>query len=231
MTPSTNARSRTQRQHRRPIVFVHGNGATSESWDPAIEYLEQAGYSESELWAIDFIQPTSSHAEMAQQLDDYIGIVLERTDADAVDIVAHSLGVTGARWWMYDWEGHRVVDRFISIAGANHGLTSATWVSRFGIDYGPWSPASFLRSDYELLEGHPLRMLNEDETFGDVRYYTLSGSRDALFAFDPNSPYLKGATRNVVIDESHSGLLSSGTALSLLDHWLTTATTETPAHA
>ena len=205
---------------RTPVVFLHGNGVDASCWDRAITHFRKRGYGMDDLWAIEFGPSTTSHQEMARQIDAYIESILEHTGADAVDIVAHSLGVTGARWWLHTYDTYDLVNTFVAIAGANHGLTTATWVDWLGLSYGPWSPSGFLRADYEHIEGHPLNDLNEDETPGDVGYYTIRGTRDELFTLDPGSPRLEGAERNVVLDEGHGGLLTSGTTLALLASWL-----------
>lgn len=204
----------------RPIVFVHGNGTDGSCWDPAVDHFRRRGYSTDDLWPIEFGSGTTSHPDMAAQLDDYIATIRNHTGASDVDIVAHSLGVTGARWWLHDYDGHEHTNTFVGIAGANHGLTTSTWVDWCGLSYGPWAPSGFLRADYERIDDHPLKILNEDETPGDTTYYTIRGTRDDLFALDPESPRLEGAERNVVLDEGHGSLLTSGTTLALLASWL-----------
>lgn len=204
----------------RPIVFVHGNGVDASCWDPAVAHFQRRGYSTRDLWPIEFGPGTASHPEMAAQLEEYVDVVRNATSADTVDIVAHSLGVTGARWWLHEYDGHEHVDTFVGLAGANHGLTTATWADWCGFSFGPWAPSRFLRSDYERIDDHPLKLLNQDETPGDTTYYTVRGTRDDLFVFDPESPRLCGAERNVVLDEGHGSLLTSGTTLALLGSWL-----------
>lgn len=205
---------------RTPIVFVHGNGATADCWTPAVDYFQRRGYSTDELWPIEFGNSTPTHPEMAAQLEEYVATVRNHTGADAVDIVAHSLGVTGARWWLHEYDAYDHVANFVAIAGANHGLTSATWADWCGLSIGPFKPAGFLRADYETITGHPLKTLNQDETPGTTTYFTISGTRDELFALDPESPHLEGAEQNVTLNETHGSLLTSGTTLSLLDSCL-----------
>lgn len=127
-----------------PVVFVHGN--THDGCDFSIHaeaYLER-GYRGDELWSITFREGTSTHAEMARQLDDFVAKVRRETGAGTVDVVSHSLGVTGVRFWLCDlrpmldrWpsvalsadhpaaEPHfTVVDAFVGLAGANHGTAT-----------------------------------------------------------------------------------------------------------
>lgn len=203
-----------------PVVFVHGNASGRYVWDGAAEHLRDRGYGDRELHRIDFSGLTPSHTDMARELDDFVESVIEASSADQVDIVSHSLGVTGARWWMFTRDGHERVRRFVGLAGANHGLTPATYAARFGFAVGPWASSAFLRDDYHRLDNHPLQLLNSDETFGDVRYFTVRGSRDTLFALDPASPRLCGAEQNAVVGAGHVGVIDDAATLQLLTRWL-----------
>jgi pimeloyl-ACP methyl ester carboxylesterase len=134
-----------------PIVFVHGNTREACDYaDHATKFLER-GYGGDQLWSITFRESTSTHAEMARQLDDFVANVCAHTGADTVDVVAHSLGVTGARFWLSDLRPYLeeegrwpsvlleadhpaaapkfdVVDTFVGLAGANEG----TWTCNLG---------------------------------------------------------------------------------------------------
>lgn len=131
-----------------PVVFVHGNTRDACDYsDHATRYLDR-GYGGDQLWSITFRESTSTHAEMARQLDDFVGNVLSYTGADTVDVVSHSLGVTGVRTWMADLRQYLdrwpsvllecdhpaaepkfdLVDTFVGLAGANEG----TWACNLG---------------------------------------------------------------------------------------------------
>lgn len=126
---------------RNPVVFVHGN--THDGCDFSIHaetYLDR-GYRGDELWSITFREGTSTHAEMARQLDEFVANVRRETGAASVDVVSHSLGVTGVRFWLLDLRPYLdrwpsvglsadhpaaaphldVVDTFVGCAGGNHG--------------------------------------------------------------------------------------------------------------
>lgn len=203
-----------------PIVFLHGNYDDRSAWEEAAQYLRQRGYDREEVWRIEFDQASPTHPEMAAQIEEYVEEVRRETGSDEVDLVGHSLGATGGRWWLRTHHGHERTRAYVSVAGANHGLTTATWACRLGMAIGPWSPSAFLRADYHLIDDHPLKWLNRNETPGTTRYYTIRGLRDSLFSLDPESPRLCGATQNVAIEESHSGLRTSEVTHALLEDWL-----------
>lgn len=166
-----------------PVVFVHGNTRDACDFsDHATRYLDR-GYGGDQLWSITFHTATSTHAEMARQLDDFVRNIREYTGAETVDVVGHSLGVTGVRLWMadtseYDWpsvdlsDDHPAasprfdwVDTFVGLAGANHG-TYACHIGGPGCSKGPKGrtttaePCNVISPECAQHPGEPLFDLN-----------------------------------------------------------------------
>lgn len=184
-----------------PIVFVHGNTRSSRDWDEHLDFLIENGYTGDDLWAITFDKPTSTHEEMSEQLDDFILNVVRETGASKISIVAHSLGVTGSRYWMYDNGRYDLVDSFLGIAGPNHGMEISRKLAMLNATYGAGRPANFIRSDYERIDNHPLSKMNEIEPVEDVDYHTIRGNRDKLYR-DKTSPKIEGGV-NIELDKGH----------------------------
>jgi triacylglycerol esterase/lipase EstA (alpha/beta hydrolase family) len=203
---------------RTPVVFVHGNQRDACDWTGHAEFFRQRSYRGDELWAVSFRDGSPSHAEMAATLEDFVCRVCEAADADAVDIVAHSLGVTGARWWLSKYDRYDRVETFVGLAGANHGTVLTKWAHGAGLQDGTYKMSPFLRADYEEVEDHPLARLNEEETPGDVDYYTIRGTEDPLFWGCPESPELAGAT-NVTLETDHDGVRTAKQARALVFEW------------
>lgn len=204
---------------RTPVVFVHGNQRDACDWVEHASFFRRRGYAGDDLWAVTFRDGTPTHDEMAEQLEDFVGRVREHTGAESVDIVAHSLGVTGARHWMAEHDRFELVDSLVSLAGANHGTVLNTWCVETGLQRGAYRVSDFLRSDYDAVPGHPLAQLNENETPGDVEYYTLRGTDDPLFWRCQESPKLEGAT-NVVIETDHDGVRAGQRAMEHIFRWV-----------
>jgi|AntDeeMetagen192_2_1112575.scaffolds.fasta_scaffold04251_3 triacylglycerol esterase/lipase EstA (alpha/beta hydrolase family) len=205
---------------RTPIVFVHGNQRDASDWETHRRLFKDGDYTNDELWGITFKQGTPTHDEMASQLDDFVGKVLDYTDAASVVIVAHSLGVTGVRHWLHESGRDEWVAGFIALAGANHGIGYAEVWCRLGLDRGASRMSQYLRSDYDELDSHPLQELNENETPHSFPYYTIRGSHDRLYALNPESPVLDGAVENVVLQTNHDGVRESADALVLIETWV-----------
>lgn len=202
-----------------PVVFVHGTQRDACDWEAHASFFLQRGYSGDDLWAITFRDGAPTHDEMAEQLDDFVGRVREQTGADSVALVGHSLGVTGIRYWLatrnrYDW-----TETVVGLAGPNHGTVFNTWCAEVGIDTDGYQVCPFLRADYDEHGKHPLASLNRNETPGDVEYYTLRGTDDALFWQCSRSPELEGAT-NVALETGHDGVRTARPTKEHLFEWI-----------
>lgn len=205
---------------RAPVVFVHGNRRDADDWNDTCDRFLAEGYQGDELWAITFSERTSTHEEMRHQLDGFTSHVRSYTGSESVLIVAHSLGVTGVRYWLSESDRYEWVDAFVGLAGANHGLSWARLCCNSGLDVGPCQVSGFLRDDYALHPNHPLTELNQNETPGDVDYYTIRGQYDRLFWADPASPRLDGAVENLVLPTDHDGVRQTDRAVDHIFAWV-----------
>ena len=204
---------------RPPVVFVHGNQRDACDWEHYAEFFRERAYDGDELWAITFEDPSPSHEAMADHLDDFVGRVRDRTGAETVAVVGHSLGVTGLRYWLHREDRHGWVDTFVGLAGANHGTVLNSLAAKAGLQSGTYKMSSFLRDDYERLSDHPLSDLNAEETPGDIDYYTVRGTEDPLFWNCPESPTLEGAT-NLALTTDHDGVRASLTSAEHVYEWV-----------
>jgi hypothetical protein len=206
---------------RTPTVFVHGNTGDACNFSAYAADLLARGWTGDELWSITFREPTSSHADMAAQLEAFVANVRRETGAAQVNLVSHSLGVTGTRVWMEAYDRFDRVDVWAGLAGANHGVCNCpgcvdTTVS--GSDLG--EPCQFVAVQCFGVPGHPLYELNlPTETPGDVEYHTVRGYYDALYYCNVYSPYLSGADNNLVYAD-HLGVLESDYTKDLVAAWV-----------
>lgn len=207
-----------------PVVFAHGSTRDACDFDGHAAYLLGRGYRGDELWAITFGREGSTHGEMRAQLDDFVEKVRAYAGADRVDVVGHSLGVTGLRYWMDGLDAHEdrydLVERFVGLAGANHG----TWTCGPGCRAGPGTTrvCGFISHACADAPGGPLYELNHpDETPVDVAYHTIRGTDDDYFRFRPASPALAGAAENVALDGAdHDGVRTREASKELVYEWL-----------
>lgn len=186
-----------------PIVFVHGKGNDADDWTAHASCFSGLGHNYGDFWSITFRDPVSRHCDMAAQLEAFVSRVREFTGSNCVNIIAHSLGVTGVRHWMHTYDRYAWVDTFIGVAGANHGIPLLSRVETSHFDNPERSVCRYLTPTDETPT--MLSELNENETPGNTTYYTIRGLFDHYFVGDMQSPTLDGAERNVVFPVSHNG--------------------------
>lgn len=205
---------------RPPIIFVHGNSVDSSCWTTIMSYLYDTGYNGDELWAIDFAERGESHPRMSEQLDEFISSVLEYTGAESCQLVGHSLGATGIRYWLETTNSYNIVDTVVYIAGAIHGTDMCNF--GFLMDDELTRPCDRISRDAMRDETNVLAQLNNftGETPGDVDYYTIRAMFDEFFVTNPTSPHLDNAIDNMVIPTTHTGLLTHTKVCKLLCDWL-----------
>lgn len=207
-----------------PVVFAHGNGRDACDWLGHADYFMDRGFGGDALWAITFGRETSTHEEMRTQLQDFTLQIQEYTGVNKIQVVGHSLGVTGLRYWMDGLDAHpdqyHRVDTFLGLAGANQG----TWTCGPGCEAGPdiTRVCDFISHDCADTPGEALYELNHpDETpqDEDTDYYTIRGTLDEFFLVRPDSPMLDGA-ENVEMNTDHDGVRTDDTARQLAYQWL-----------
>ncbi len=185
-----------------PVLFVPGNTHVAEDWDEHAEYFLDQGYSGDELWAITFSESGPDHDTMRDELEAYVTDIMDYTGADSINLISHSLGVTGARYWMEEEDRYDSVDTFVGIAGANHGTPINDTYNCMGC--GLWTPDLISLTDADHGD---LYDLNQDETPGDIEYHTIRGTEDHMFIDGhekhDDSPELDGARNHVIEGADH----------------------------
>jgi pimeloyl-ACP methyl ester carboxylesterase len=189
------------------VIFLHGNNDTAypeSDCNPTFgkvqslaQYFADHGYRLSELWAIswqgnqcDLQTKPSDRAsaphtvrENVPDLRRFVYAVLRYTHAKQVDIVAHSYGSPLAREWMRQDHAYRLVRRFVSLDGADHGI----------VNCGPQS-TNYYAETYGFTPDSPVcrevgsdhtpfyRRLNVDETPGPTKYLVIANG-DKSFVY------------------------------------------------
>lgn len=200
-------------------LFVHGNMADSSCWNDILEYLIDSGVDGSKLRTIDFDNVGEPHDSMAEQLEEFY---IENLDGETINIIGHSLGATGIRYWLEEYNRYDCVKTVVYMAGAMHGTYVCLAKDWFSKDVT--EPCNRFSVDAFTEDDNPLAQVNEgDETPGDVNYYTIRAMFDKFFVFNPTSPKLEGAENNLVVTSTHNGLLKSLQVKEALYEWLTEA--------
>jgi triacylglycerol lipase len=190
-----------------PVVFVHGYTGSSSNWVTAQTVFRAAGYSSDELYAFDYNSYCDNRANAAS-LASYVSQVRQRTGASRVDIVNHSMGGLVSLWYVKQLGGQQYVRRLASLAGANHGTTSALACTVFVTCQQMVPGSSFINT-----------LSSGDETPGDTRYATWYSPCDGVI-IPYTSTVLSGATNNYVACENHLTYLTDTVVLSAVRAFL-----------
>jgi len=186
---------------RTPVVFVHGFTGSAANWITAESVFRAAGYSSSELFAYEY-NSYGNNVTNAQGLATYVSQVRSRTGAATVDIVNHSMGGLVSLWYVKQLGGAQYVSHLASLAGANHGTTSAGGCLIYTTCQQMYPGSSFITT-----------LSSGDETPGPTRYGTWYSPCDGVI-LPYTSTVLSGATNNYVACETHLGYLTDTTILS-----------------
>ncbi|MFI9831343.1 esterase/lipase family protein [Streptomyces sp. NPDC051913] len=177
-----------------PIVFVHGLSSDASSWDDWIADFKADGYTSSQLYAFSY-DWSKSNVTTASQLSSYVKTVLSQTGASKVDLVVHSMGALNSRYYLKNLSGTSYVDDFVSVAGVNHGTTTASWCSWLYTSCAEmYTGSSFLTS-----------LNSGDETPGSVSYASYWSNCDDALTPDTTA-ILSGATNVEVGCISHTDM-------------------------
>ena len=177
-----------------PIVFVHGLSSDASSWDDWIADFKADGYTSSQLFAFSY-DWSKSNVTTANQLSSYVKTVLSQTGASKVDLVVHSMGALNSRYYLKNLGGTSYVDDFVSVAGVNHGTTTASWCSWLYTSCAEmYTGSSFLTS-----------LNSGDETPGSVSYASYWSNCDDALTPDTTA-ILSGATNVEVGCISHTDM-------------------------
>jgi triacylglycerol lipase len=166
-----------------PVLLVHGFTRTSADFATMIAELERSGYPADRIFTIDY-NSFAPNAYAGHRIAAEVDAIRARTGAGKVDIVAHSMGAFGARYFLKNLGGAAVVGDFVSIAGPNHGTVTADTAT-----------CGLIPSCVEMRPGSAfLAQLNEgDETPGAVKYLTFWSTCDDLVVPAAESTPLEGA--------------------------------------
>ncbi len=154
----------------------------------------------------------------AQRLRDIVELVKYRTGRNKVNIVAHSMGGLVAREYIRHYGGDAYVNKLIMVGTPNHGTYGQ--VSTNCPFLAPQSKTECAEMD---ASSNFIANLNSgDETFGNVKYYTIAGSGCVLGGIDGDgisrveSVKLNGAT-NVIVNGQCEDPVSRGFHSNLLN--------------
>ena len=213
--------------HPRPVVLVHGLGATmSANWSYQAPRIKAAGYC---VFALTYgVDPRTTWLpyapggvvrmeQSARELDAFVDRVLDATGATRVDLVGHSEGTVMPRWYLERLGGAEKVKHFVAMAPLWRG-TKLGGFAFFQALAGPNMSAPFLSLASAICGSCPqfvagsdyLNSLNADgEAVPGVDHTNIVTRYDVLV-----QPYTSGFMR----DGGQNILLQDVCPLDLNEH-------------
>lgn len=184
-----------------PVVFVHGYTGNASNWTTAIALFLAAGYDSDDLYAYEY-NSYGNNITNAQGLASYVSQVRSRTGAAKVDIVNHSMGGLVTQWYVKQLGGTAYVDHVASLAGANHGTTSAGACLIYVTCQQMYPGSSFIQT-----------ISSGDETPSPTRFATWYSPCDGVI-LPYTSTVLSGASNTYVACENHLTYLTDTSILT-----------------
>ncbi|MFF9087498.1 esterase/lipase family protein [Streptomyces sp. NPDC014991] len=183
-----------------PVVFVHGYTGNASNWAIAMSVFRLNGWSSSNLFAYEY-DSYGDNITNARGLAAFVDNVKARTGAGKVAIVNHSMGGLVSQYYLKVLGGNTSVSHLASIAGANHGTTSAGACLIYTTCQQMYPGSSFIS-----------QISSGDETPGTTRYATWYSACDGII-LPYTSTRLDGATNNDVPCQTHIGYLTDTVVL------------------
>jgi triacylglycerol lipase len=190
-----------------PVVFVHGYTGSASNWVTAMGVFRAAGWSSSRLFAYEY-NSYGNNVSNAQGLASYVNNVKSQTGASKVAIVNHSMGGLVSEYYLNVLGGNTSVSHLASIAGANHGTTSAGACLIYVTCQQMYPGSSFIS---QVTAG--------DETPGDPQYATWYSACDGVI-LPYTSTKLDGANNHNVACQTHIGFLTDTVVLGQIAQFI-----------
>ncbi|MEU3466893.1 esterase/lipase family protein [Streptomyces sp. NPDC048387] len=194
--PAQAAPPRQPAAARNPVVLVHGYNADPGVWGSLRADLRADGYADSELFSFGYDTHQSVNEVLSGRLAAYVDEVRRQTGAARVDLVGHSFGSLVSRWYVKYGGGAATVGHWVSLAGPNHGTSTAWACALWDQACRDMTPGSYVVKN--LAAG--------DETPGAVKYATFWSDCDEVVNPDSSVP-LTGALNTAVGCLDHNALL------------------------
>jgi triacylglycerol lipase len=179
-----------------PILFVHGINGSAADWDTVRARLADDGWPAERLYARTFDDPEwGCNVDNAAAIDGWVDAILADSGADAIQLVAHSMGTLSSRYFVKNLQGTERVHRYVTLGGMHHGLASSC-----SPDF-PFKPCVW---EEICSRGELVTQLNADPaTPGDLEWISIYGTADTTV---PNtSSILEGAENLAIEGVTHDG--------------------------
>lgn len=184
----------------RPILLVHGIVHNRSAFHPLKARLERLGW--HNIYTMNYQTHHGSLSRMVGDLSKRVDAILKETNAQQVDIVAHSLGGLVSRFYMTLGDGRGKVKELITLGTSHQGTQISNLLSML--------PGNALSSDLRP-DSYLLKILNDTALSKGSQLTSIASSFDWT-VWPKNSCWVSGTPKssyqNISIDSiGHTSLL------------------------
>jgi pimeloyl-ACP methyl ester carboxylesterase len=108
-----------------PILFIHGMYSTSSAFMLIINYLASQGWDRNAMYSVDLPDKIGFGPVNAEVISSAANQLLQRTGAQKLNIVCHSMGGANTMNYILNAGGSNKVKKVITLGGANRLVTSS----------------------------------------------------------------------------------------------------------
>lgn len=190
----------------RPVLLVPGWGDGPEELEPLKERFLESGWDSLEVLPVGFEDPVGSNERHAREIGKAARELRERTGAERIDVVAHSMGGLAVRAWLLK-EGAEHTRRVVFLATPHEGTYAAH------LAWGEGAEEMLPRSPFilGLRRGEPVPR--------GVRAITVRTPLD-LHILPNESATLPGLPNLEVCCPTHAGLLDHDGTFQIIERFL-----------
>ncbi|MFB6242395.1 MAG: esterase/lipase family protein [Candidatus Nanosalina sp.] len=188
-----------------PVILSHGLGRDARTFEELFDHLLQEGYRGDEIYSITYSDFLPTMEKGSRELSKFTDSVLEYTDSESVNLVGHSMGGNIARKAAQESEDGNI-NSVWALSSPATGSSYVDLLEAFGLP-------SMEEISLESARTGALSELNSGEQ--DSPLYTLSGSYDAAYPVNTDSPVVEDAL-NLEIRGGHDDTKDSDLAARII---------------
>ncbi|GMH45620.1 hypothetical protein BSKO_13577 [Bryopsis sp. KO-2023] len=108
-----------------PVLLVHGFCCNSMFWLPTRAYLYWMGV--RDVFSVSLAPCLGDISAYARTISNKVDAILQKTGAEKVIIVGHSMGGIASRCYIHELNGFSKVEKLIALASPHNGTQIANW--------------------------------------------------------------------------------------------------------
>jgi len=112
------------RRYHYPVIFIHGMNSDDTAFDVHMNFLARQGWDYGSMFSVDLPDKVAFGPINAEVISSEVDQLLQRTGAQKVNIVCHSMGGANTMNYILNAGGARKVNKVITLGGANKLVTS-----------------------------------------------------------------------------------------------------------